>query len=156
MSYLLCDKCEAAFVSLLTAPLQAVDPTCQIVTSSEVTEKTLPLVGVAADGGTEEDPKGTGNYWIDVVVSLHMKGIQNENTTNPSDDADANALALISAVNSVIFVDDLDSQLSAAATGFTVLPQGIAFSAPTRDQQDDAWVSEIKLRIYCCASDLSP
>lgn len=152
MSYLLTEKLEEAFVSLLTAPAQVVDAACLVVTSGEITDKTLPLVGaMAEDDSAEEDPKGSGNFWVSCTVTVRTRAVKNQ--TGDADPAIASD-ALVSAVHRTLLVDDLAAQLSAAATSFTVFPASITFHTPTNTQDGDAWISDLKMRLLCCASDI--
>lgn len=150
MSFLPNDKLEAALVALLAAPVAAVNPACSVVAGGSPGDRALPEVICAVDGDGEEEPKSSGNFWLNAMVTLKTKA-----TTDDSATPEADRQALASAIYGVLYVDGLPALLSAAASDFFVFPLGVTFSAPTRGQDGDAWFDQFPLRVYCCASDLS-
>jgi hypothetical protein len=163
MSYLLSDKLEAAFVVVLDA---VADASALVVPGKNYEDKTFypdqiegePPQGIvicSASGEGEEDPKGTGNFWIGATIAIKSLSFPNPDGTNPADNPKTPNEALVSVVHTALMDDGLSTSLSAAVDDFTVFPQAIIVSAPTRSQDEaGAWVDEIALRIYCCARDI--
>jgi hypothetical protein len=151
---LLIDRCEEACAAVLTAPVGAL---AAVATGKSYNDKTLPIVICAADGaGVEEDPKGTGNFWINLSVQIKTLAIQNADGQSPADNPKTTSQALVSAVMAALMVDNLPALLSAAVADFTVFPNGVIFESPSsgKDEQG-AWIDELKMRVYCCASTLA-
>lgn len=147
----LIDRCEEAFAAVLAAVVGDV----QVCTGKDPRDKeALPLVICAAEGdGAEEDPKGTGNFWIQMTVMVKTSPLA------PGDDAakKATSQALVSKVYNAIVVDNLPAQLSAAVEDFTVFPNAVIFQSPNSGRSDDdVWVDEFPMRVLCCPSRLAP
>lgn len=151
MSYLVLAKTENALVSVLTTAVQAANSACVLVPAGSPNDKTLPIVICQADGSAfEEEPKATGNFWVQASVILKTKSAQDDSTT-----PDADRQALATAIEGVLMSGTLETAMTAAETDYTVFPGSIQFLSPKQDQQDDVWVDEFPMRVYCCASDLS-
>jgi hypothetical protein len=151
---ILVDRCEEAYAAVLIPVVGALGT---VLTGKSYTDKTLADVICSADGGDEEDPKGTGNFWLHATVSIRTKAFQNETGTNPADNPKTTSQALVSAVMSALMVDNLPALLSAAVADFTVFPGGVIFEAPSNGKDETgAWIDELKMRVYCCASTLAP
>jgi hypothetical protein len=151
---LLIDRCEDAFAAVLAAPVGSL---AEVATGKSYTDKTLPVVICAGDGGgVEEDPKGTGNFWLNFTVSIKTLAVADAEGTNPADNPKTTGQAIVSAVMAALMVDNLPALLSAAVADFTVFPNGVIFESPSsgKDEQG-AWVDQLSMRVYCCASTIA-
>lgn len=158
MTFLLNAKAEDAFVALLTPVAHGIDPSSIVVegTASGERIQSVPYVICDADGEGEEEPRFTGNFWLNVSVRILRSAVQNEDGSNPNaPDPDIASEALTSAIFGALQVDNLAALLSAAVPDFTVLPNGVRFDAPTSGQNEQGWwIDEMKLKLYCCASSI--
>lgn len=140
----LVDRLEEALAVVLAPVVGDV----HVATGKDTRDKELPCVICAAEGdGIEEDPKGSGNFWLTATVMVK---------TSPKA-AKATSQALVSKVYNAIIVDDLPAQLSAAVDDFTVFPNAVIFQSPNSGKtDDDVWQDEFPMRVLCCPSDLTP
>lgn len=152
---LLVDRCEEAFAALLTAPVGAL---AQVATGKNFEDKTIPIVICAVDSSAvEEDPKGTGNFWLNWSVAIKTRAIKNATATNPADAPKDTSQTLVSLVMTTLMVDNLPALLSAAVTDFTAFPNGVLFNSPSSGKDEHGiWIDELSGRIYCCPSTLAP
>jgi len=130
----------------------AADPALVYAGRSAAT-KSLPCVICAAEGGSEEeDPKGTGNFWVNLVISVKGTAATEADGTDPTP-AD---VALVDAVFGAFLVSDLPGALNAQGRLLTVFPNGCITSSPRRTQDEaGVWADELPIRVYCCASVLA-
>lgn len=150
----LIDRCEEAFVAVLTAPVGAL---ATVVTSDEYNGKSLPVIICACDGsGFEDDPKGSGNFFLNWTITIKTRAVQNFTATAPADNPKTTSQTLIELVLEKLMVDDLADQLTAAVADFTAFPAGLFFNAPTSGQDETGafWIHEISGRVYCCPSEI--
>ena len=126
--------CEQTVASLITG---------NVYTGADSQTRALPCSIVECQGG-EEHPIGSGNFRLTVAI----KYMSNADATTLSAHKSAEATAF-----DLILTDTLASDLSAAASGFFVMGAVNRLFAPV-SVQDRAWVSEIRLDLYCCAADL--
>ena len=143
---------EAAFVALLTP---AASGRGVVLPGKSSLNKTLPCVICSADGGSvEEDPKNTGNYWINMDVIIQSSAVPNEDGTamTPVDPTPFDE-QLVSDIHSAIQASDFSDTISAATTNFTVFPEGVIYeSAQSGRDEHGVWNDSQRLRLYCCAS----
>lgn len=149
MSELL-NEVESAFVSLITT---AITTQANVYTGKSSGDKSLPWVVCEANGDGEDDPKGSGNFWVNVRTMVKVSGATEAGGPDPKI-AD---VALVSNVWTVLQVTNLDAQLNAQARNLTVFPTAFIIGAPTREYDETGgWVDILPIRIYCCNSVLAP
>ncbi len=156
-AFLVNDKLEAALVALITPAVSALTPIPAVVGGKASTDKEAPIVICDCQGEGEDDPQGTGNFWLRGEIQIKHTGVPNETGADPAtaDPITANE-ALITAVCGAVMVDDLEAQLTAAVSDFHVFSGSASFSAPVRGQDENGnWVDTIALRVYCCGSALN-
>jgi hypothetical protein len=156
VSFYLNDKVESALVAIITP---GVDPGLgiTITTGKNSIDKGMPCIICWADGDGEEDPKDTGNFFINAEVQVKRSGVPNEDGTGLLPDPKVPDESLINAVFGPLLDDGLAASLSAAVPDFTVLPGGVFREAPKRGYNEEgAWVDSMALRLYCCGSSLAP
>jgi len=139
------EKVRQAIINVLTAGLPA---GTIIYNERNSAEKVAPDVTVGASNALEE-PLSTGNYWVDVEVSVRTIAAVDVGGTDPKTDADS----LSASVFELLEVDDLETQLTAALPNFTVIGLG-AEKEFSESIDGDAWVQTWKRRMYCAGSDL--
>jgi hypothetical protein len=118
------------------------------------TEKTSPSVSVGASRA-DEDPPLTGNFWVDVEVSVRT--IAAIDATQAGGDPKAASDALATIVFEALEADNLKDLLSATAdvTGYTVM--GFAEEKTfTHEQDGDCWIQTWKRRVYCGRAGVAP
>lgn len=109
-------------------------------------EKAFPCVVVAALGGSE-DPPYSGNYMLDMEISVRTEFMGEEEEEDKIPASTALVQAVGDALNSIALHDDLNAN---AVADFSVMGQAdMAFSS---SQDGDAWVDTFTLKIYCCPS----
>jgi len=133
------NKLELAAVALLAA-----NPIAGLVgfTGQSKAEQSRPALIAKAEQG-EETPIGTGNF--NMVLTLQIQ--------TSSDDAtlDQHRAYVAGAVD--VFRDvDAAANLSAQQSDFTAL--GIHNVQYNHEVEDRAFLSELTLTVYCCASDI--
>lgn len=139
----------AAFVPPLTPP--------NVYTGRDSQNKKLPCVICAVDGDAEEDPPRTGNYWVNVEISVkHTAATEASDTVDPK----ADAIALTKSVFDLLRINNLDATINAiAATApldLTIFPQGFFFSAQKSGRDElGVYVDTLPVRLYCCPSILA-
>lgn len=151
MSYLVIDKTESAFVSILQAPIQALDLGCFVTDGNNSGEdKQPPMIICGADGESfEEDPHGSGNFWVICTMRLVTHA-----TKTDSDTPDDVRATIISVLHSAIMSGTLEADLTAAEDDYTVFPGSAQFLSPRSGTDGDMWIDEFPVRLYCCAADL--
>lgn len=157
--YLLADRAEEAFVALLTEPVRtalsiAVDAPVPVYPGKNQQTKSINRVICEAEVG-DEVTLYTGNFWVDATITIQFTA-----TTQPGQvvDTKEKAETLQSAVNNALLVDDLESQLTAAAAQFHVFAGSVKrlASGPREyDAVESAWVDKLRFRFMACASDLT-
>jgi hypothetical protein len=149
---ILLNAAENAMVALLTP---VVAGRGAVLPGKSFQSKTLPCVICAADGGSvEEEPKNSGNYWINLDVLVKSSAVSNEDGTamTPVDPTSFDE-QLMSDVFSTIQVSGFAGTLSAATTAFTVFPEGVIYeSMQSGRDEHGVWIDSQRLRLYCCAS----
>lgn len=139
----LCRKVELTFESLFKTKSFPDGVNIYRGFSNQVKEG--PCVIVFAKGGSE-DPINTGNYRVQVFVTV--KGL-----ADPDDQAEAVFNALDSAVEKILADDLLKQELNEVETDdFTII--GLLDKGPDSDVETLAWHSVYELEVYCCASNL--
>jgi hypothetical protein len=146
MSYLPNDRLESALAAVMTAAVAALNPLPKVYTGIGTDEKVLQSITCMADGDGEEDPKGTGNFWVMAKVQFR---------TRPYPDVTADPKGarqiLLDAGLTALMDSTLPATLSAAVTNLTVFDNGIVYSAVKMGQDaKGAWVDELEMRCYCC------
>jgi hypothetical protein len=143
------NELEEAFANLIGG---AISLEANVYTGKSSGDKALPCVICAADGDGEEDPKGTGNFWVRMSITMRASAATLADGVDPK----PASVQLVSDVHQLVYVDDLPAQLNSQGRTLTVFPQGIIFDAPKSGWDDlGAWVDEISARVYCCASVLA-
>lgn len=152
MSNALCDAVELAFVAVIG---NAIGSMANIVPGKASGVKALPEVICSADGSNqEEDPPHSGNFWIDVMISVRAQAATEPGAIVDPKLADS---ALVKAVWSTLKVDNLDTLLNAAGQPLTVFPTGYFFLPDKQGKDaDGAWIDELPIRLYCANSILTP
>jgi len=141
-------KTRSALVAFLTAANVGCD---RIYDEKSAGDKAAPNVSCGAANAVE-DPPGTGNFWVDAVVSVKTPGAVD--VGQAESDPKNSSESLCAAVFLALEVDDLAAQLTDIQDDFTVM--GIAGEKGHHLEQDgDCWVESIAVRLYCCASDFS-
>lgn len=149
MSALLAYELEQAFVSLILPTMVGGN----VYGGRSAGDRTLPNAVCEAIGDGEEDPKLSGNFWMNMRITC--KGT----AATEADGFDPTPLdvAFVKSVFEPLLVDDLPAQLNAQGRNLTVLPNGYITSAPTQEQDaEGSWVDVLTIRCYCCASVLAP
>lgn len=140
----LIDRLEEAYAAVLAPVVGDV----QVCTGKDARDKeTLPLVICAVEGdAVEEDPKGSGNFWLTPTVMVK---------TSPKA-SKAASQELVSLVYNALVVDNLPALLSAAVDDLTVFPNAVIFQSPNSGRtEDDVWQDEFPMRVLCCPSRLA-
>lgn len=122
-----------------------------IFTGKDPETKLLPCIICAADGdNVEEDPKGSGNYWLDVSIFVKTAAPPDLDPQGNTIDSKTNSVSLANVVFTALQVDNLDTLVN--NNGFTIFPTGYIFGAQKRGQdKQGAWIDELPIRIYCAA-----
>lgn len=151
---------EGAFVNYLSDAANATWPASfdvgRIFPGENNLDKDGQRIVCYLEGGDlgEEDPPLSGNRMTTVTVQLRtpfskLTAAQKAaGQPEPLDGHKAVADALQSAITAAN-----DENLTAAITGWTCF--GLADCSPFREQEDNAWVSGWKLKIYSCPSSFS-
>lgn len=152
MDNLLIVSLENAFASLI-APTAAAHGASVFPGHSSAT-KTLPCVIPSVDGSAlEEDPPHFGNFWVDVEISVKASAATEQAGADPNV-ADQ---ALTAAVFTLVKVNNLDALLNAQGQNLTVFPTAFFFGAPKAGRDaEGVWVDQMPIKIYCCATIISP
>ena len=157
--FLLNDKCEAALAAIVTAAAAE----AQVLTGKSATDKQSPPVVIcSAEAEGEEDPKGTGNFFVNCSVAVKSGAVPNEDGTDNPDapEADADQVkaanqALVAAVFGAVCVADLADQMTAAVPDLTVFPASVQFQAPESGRDGHGvWTDALHFRCYACGSRL--
>ena len=137
------DKIEEALASLVSA---AVGDLASVVTGKASGTKALPVVICAANGSGEDDPPGSGNFWVDVAVQV-------KTSASDSETAKEDSQAIIDAVASVVEAEGLPDQITNSGLGVTVLSPQVKYTAPESGQDEEgAWIDSITIGFYACES----
>jgi len=140
------EKTRQAFIGVIAI---ANVGTSNIYNERNSAQKVAPDV-ICAASNAQEDPLGTGNFWVDVEVSTRILAAVNVGGTDPKPDGDT----ICSNVLGVLEVDDasLIAALSAQVSDFVVM--GFSSDKVIEESVDgDCWVLTWKRRLYCAGSD---
>ncbi len=154
MAFLINDKAELAFVSVI----QDAAANALVRPGKSADVKSLPIVICSANGQSEEDPKGTGNFWVEVATEVKSAAFQTEQLPDGGElpDMKLRDEALATSVFEALMVDDLPQKLSDATDDFFVFPSGTIVGAPMSGRDESGiWIDSLTIRIYCCGKDLS-
>lgn len=148
----LLNSLELAFQGLILGFLGS---GANVYTGKASSNKKLPCVIIAADGSSlEEDPPHTGNFWIDVEISVKASAATQPNAVADPTLAD---MAFTSSVFGIVQVTNLDALLNAQGQSLTVFPTGFFFMAPKGGRDElGAWVDQLTIKVYCCSANLLP
>ncbi|HEV2350804.1 MAG TPA: hypothetical protein VG028_13265 [Terriglobia bacterium] len=155
-SFFLNDKIEEALVAIITQTVPAAALAgVEVLPGKNPGIKSAPCVICFCDGDGEEDPRGSGNFWVDAGVGIKFYAVANPDGSGDEPDPKGANQALISAVFGAIWLSNLDALLSAAVADLTVFPTSVIFQAHSSGRdQDGAWIDELRFKCYCCASAL--
>lgn len=144
---------ENAFASLVAST--AVTMGAAVFPGHSSLTKTLPCVIPAADGTSlEEDPPHSGNFWVDLELSVKASAASDQGQLADPNVADQ---ALTSAIFNLVKVTNLDQLLNAQGQNLTVFPTAYFFGAPKAGRDaEGVWVDTLPVKIYCCATVLAP
>lgn len=146
---ILAQKASEAFATLVMAVAGSVP----VIAGENVENRAIDQIACNAVRD-EETPLDTGNYVVMVSVQIQTNAtMQPGATVEPAD----THFALVSAITNALEVDDIASQLTAAADDFTVFPGTV------RPQPEDiegnqvagAFRNTLNFKLIACASDLS-
>lgn len=134
---------ENAFALLILAA-PTLPATVTVLTGVDDDEQVKPCVVCYCSGG-EEDPLGSGNRKLQVAITV--KG-------QIEDDADlANHEALVDLVVSLVKIDELAVDLSAAASGLYVFPPVVDAGQSAGVEGRAAFATQ-RFSVYCCSAEL--
>lgn len=153
--FLLNDKAELAFVSTIKPAVLAagLDPG-MVVAGKAYDLKIVPIVICESSGEGEEEPKGSGNFWLDISVQVKTPAF----LTDPASQVDPKTSGelIVKTVFGTLQVDNLPSLLSGAIADFYVFDNAFLVGSPQRSNDDSGiWTDSITVKIYCCGIDLS-
>jgi hypothetical protein len=153
MNFLIADKVETALAALV----MPVAGTVPVYTGKGSDEKAAPCIICSAEIGEDEDPKGTGNYWVTATVFIKQSGVTNEDGTNDgAASPKATTQTVAASVIGALMVDNLATQLTAATSDLTVFDGSVIFGAVTASQDESGlWIDSIQIRLYACGAALS-
>jgi hypothetical protein len=153
---ILIDRCEEALAAVLNAA--GAGALAQVATGKSPDTKSIPIIICECDGGDiEEDPKATGNFWVNATVTIKTRAVENETATGSDATPKVTSQNLVDLVMNALIVDDLPAQLSAAVATFTVFPNGVIYQSPASGKDlEGIWHDILPLRIYCCPSTVAP
>lgn len=144
----LLSKSELAGATYGATILTAAELTANIVTGEATDDKAAPAVGFVADNSPEEDPPFSGNFWVGYSVKVRSIAAIDADGVDPKTAHDLLSATIFDAFQS----DDITTQLTDAQSGFTV--QGVVYDGLDNNPSGDCLESILKMRLYCCASDL--
>lgn len=150
------DAAEIAFAAYLTTIVGgSAGGNCSVFTGKNADIKTVPCVICASDGAEDqEDPKFSGNYWIDMSVIVKSPASQDIDAQGAEVDPKAPDVALVDQVLNALQVTNLDQLVN--TPDFFIFNTGYLFSSPkTGRDENGIWVSELPIRIYCCGRSLT-
>jgi hypothetical protein len=145
METLICAGLEAALVGIVGP---AVAGLASVSAGRSPSTKALPCVICWAEGEElEEDPKGSGNFWVNWGIAVKGSAGQQPGAASPT----LADIALATAAFNAVHVDNLVDLVNGAGTGITVFPNGFFFSAPKSGRDEEGvWSDELRGRVYCC------
>ena len=155
--FLISDKVETA----LAAMVAAVATEAQVVTGKSAEDKQAPpMVICSAEVDGNDDPYGTGNYFVNGTVAIKSAAVPNEDGSGDAAGQEASLKAanqaLVDAVFRVLQVDDLAEQLAAAVSDLTVFPGSVQFGAPESGRDEKGfWIDVLHFRCYACGAGLT-
>lgn len=156
--YLLADRAESAFVAIIKPVVRTLldlgaSDYVPVVPGKDAGDRQGYMVTIVCEAG-EEQLRDTGNFWVDTIIDVQcpVRGDVGAATTPHAHD-----LNLLSAIHNAVYVTDLEAQLTAAVTEFTVFNSSVQRGASirARDEEGGNWHDQIRLRFLACASDLS-
>jgi hypothetical protein len=113
-------------------------------------EKAAPCAICNAASATEDIP-GTGNFWVDVEVTLKTVAAvdSGEDEATPKDNSEVFATA----VSNALFDDEFPANLSSVLEDFHCF--GVGDDAGHESGEDgDCWAETWRFQLLCCASDM--
>lgn len=119
-----------------------------IFTGVDNAAKEGPCVIIVAKG-KREDPVGTGNYRVHVIVTT--KGLADPDTSTP-DEAKTEFETLAQSVATALDASDLTQQISTLEDQFTCW--GCSERTGDTDVEVIAWHEMREMELYCCGSDI--
>lgn len=147
MSTLVCDELDTALAAVISAA--GAGALAAVVPGKNATNKTLPIVICVSEGDGEDDPKGSGNFWLSAQVIVKSSAVDGDAPL-------ASDQALVELVFMALLTADLPEKLTAAARSLTVFPQGVFFGAQESGRDESGhWMDTLPLRVYCCGGRLS-
>ena len=111
---------------------------------TDKTDKTSPAVVCVVEGGREEDPYKSGNYWLQARVEVRSQVHDTSITVHQS---------RVATTFDAMTDESLADTLSAAVSGYNVhavIPRG-----QETNNTETEMVDVLRLDIYCCARDIS-
>lgn len=148
----LSDKLDTAFAAIVTPAATGL----AVYTGKSSDEKTTPCAICSSEIQGDEDPVGTGNFWVLCSVVIKQSAVQNEDGTDPSAASPkAAAQAVTSNIVATLMVDTLAATLTAAVADLTVFSGSITIGASESGLDESGlWVDALHIRLYCCGSSL--
>lgn len=145
------NEVEQALVSLVSP---AVGSLANVYSGINSADKNLNAVICQADASSEaEEPKGTGNFWIDCAVIVKGSLMVDSDGVDPKP-AD---ITLADTAFNAVLQNNLDALLNAQGRTLTVFPNGCLFASPRYGvDQEGVFIAELPFKLYCCASVLPP
>lgn len=151
-AFLLVDKVEEALATLvLDSGVSA-----NVYTGKGSLDKEAPCVICSAEPEGEEDPKGTGNFFMQGIVTCKGYGVINEDGAGNPADPRGDSQTVVATVFAAIQRDDLGAAMNAAVSDLHVFAASPQLQAPESGKDEQGvWIDELRVRLYCCASALS-
>ena len=153
MNFLVSDKVETALAALVADAADSIP----VYTGKASDEKAAPCVVCSADVAEDEDPQGSGNYYVTATVAVKQSAVTNEDGSDPTADSPkAAAQAVSAAIFGAVLVDDLAAQLTAATDDLTVFAGSVHFGAMESGRDESGlWIDSLQVRVYACGASLS-
>src|ERR1039458_207906 len=147
------DKVEAALAVLVAAAAPA---GTQVLTGKSPQDVSLPVAICSAEAEGDEDPKGSGNYFVRGMVTVRSSAVINETAAGSDPDPKGTDQGLVSSIFAAVMMADLAEQLTAAGTDLTVFPASVQFGAPESGYGEKGhWIDTLPFRCYACGAALA-
>ena len=159
MNFLIGDKVEAALALLVTPVAAGLSPGIRVVTGKSETDKVAPpLIVCSAEEDGDEEPKHSGNFFVNCSVAIKCSAVTNEDgNDNPSPNPKSADQSLVAAVFTILRVSNLDALLTAAVPDFTVFPDSVMHQGTERGRDRAGfWWDILHFRCLACGSSLAP
>jgi hypothetical protein len=144
-SALVLSKTRLAFVAVLTPSAGSAD----VYDEKDSADKAAPNVSCGAANAVE-DPPNTGNFWVDAIITVVTPLSVDSDGVDPKDASQTLCMTIMNALE----VDDLGAQLMAAVPDYTVFGFGEE-KGHEIEVDGDCCKERLKLRVYCCPSDVT-